>query len=304
MSHGLMFHHFFDDRHPQGQGAISAAEFRDILEHVGVDRILPASEWQERSLAGTLRDDAVCLTFDDALRCQMDVAKPVMDSLGLTGFWFVYSAVFEGQIGKLEAYRYFRTLKGVDDFYRSFDAVAANSQWSEEIASRLRTFDAASYMKEYTFFTSADRKFRFLRDDVLGPTRYEFLMDSMLEQEGFDAKSLAPLLWMDDDSLRELERDGNIVGLHSYSHPTAIERDAPDKQHEEYRKNRDHLKSVLRSAPTTVSHPSNSYNATTLEILKSLGVTLGFRADMKFGLSQLEQPREDHSHIMMEMGRR
>ncbi len=304
MSHGLMFHHFSDGRHPRGQGAISAREFKDILDYIGIDRILPALEWQDRSLAGTLPDDAVCLTFDDALRCQMDVAKPVMDSLGLTGFWFVYSAVFEGQIGKLETYRYFRTMKGVDDFYRSFDTAVSHSQWSEEINSSLKKFDENSYMKEYTFFTPADRKFRFLRDDALGPVRYEYLMDTMLEEEGFDAQSLAPLLWMNDESLRELERDGNIVGLHSYSHPTAIEREEPDRQREEYSKNRDHLKSVLRSAPTTVSHPSNSYNATTLEILASLGITLGFRADMKFGLSQLEQPREDHSHIMMTMGRR
>ena len=89
MPHGVMFHHFFDARHPAGQGAISAGQLADLIAFLGRDRILPAAEWQRQAEAGTLAPDALCLTFDDNLRCQYDVALPVLRDEGLTAFWFV-----------------------------------------------------------------------------------------------------------------------------------------------------------------------------------------------------------------------
>ena len=48
-----------------------------------------------------------------------------------------------------------------------------------------------------------------------------------------------------------------------------------------------------------MSHPCNSYNAATLSLLRELGITLGFRANMaKLGLSELEYPREDHANLV------
>src|SRR6266550_8962669 len=90
--HGIMFHHFWDERgkHPRGQGAISGDELRAMIQFLGRDRILPAREWMEKAAAGTLREGDLCLTFDDNLRCQWDVARPVLRELGTTAFWFVY----------------------------------------------------------------------------------------------------------------------------------------------------------------------------------------------------------------------
>ena len=46
-----------------------------------------------------------------------------------------------------------------------------------------------------------------------------------------------------------------------------------------------------------MSHPSNSYNLDTLKILKNLGITMGFCADMIPTRSNLEIPRQDSSII-------
>src|SRR5258708_17481 len=127
-AYGVMFHHFHDDWHPRVQGSISARELADLIEHVGRDSILPAEEWMRRAVQGALSDNDICLTFDDALRCQYDVALPVLRDLGLTAFWFVYSSVFEGNVESLEVYRYFRTTQFpcIDDFYEHvFEAVSA-----------------------------------------------------------------------------------------------------------------------------------------------------------------------------------
>src|SRR5580700_8086460 len=98
---GLMFHHFHGGVHPDVQGSISAAQFADILDFVGVKHILDPHEWCERATRGALGKLDLCITFDDSLRGQFDVALPVLESYGLKAFWFVYSSVFEGQFAPL-----------------------------------------------------------------------------------------------------------------------------------------------------------------------------------------------------------
>ena len=62
-----------------------------MLRFVGLRNILPADEWMARATSDRLDENDLCLTFDDALRCQYDVALPVLEKYGLTAFWFVYS---------------------------------------------------------------------------------------------------------------------------------------------------------------------------------------------------------------------
>ena len=63
--------------------------FANIIEQMGPERILPARQWMQCALTATLRPTDVCLTFDGGLRCQYDVAMPVLRFYGLTAFWFV-----------------------------------------------------------------------------------------------------------------------------------------------------------------------------------------------------------------------
>lgn len=114
----VMFHHFTDDVHPAGQGALDAVQLRAVLDRVGVERILRADEYLERVHADRLDPGSVCLTSDDNLRCQYDVALPVLTELGLTAFWFMYSSPLEGTVERLELYRYFRKV-AYDSWRRS-----------------------------------------------------------------------------------------------------------------------------------------------------------------------------------------
>lgn len=114
-----MVHHFYDENHCRGQGAISSQQFADIIDFLGRDRILPATEWMGRYKKKVLRDDELCITFDDVLLCQYDIALPVLEDYSLTAFWFVYSSILADGIEMLEMYRKFRTMcfEDVEDFY-------------------------------------------------------------------------------------------------------------------------------------------------------------------------------------------
>jgi len=300
-----MFHHFHDANHPPGQGSISADEFRSMLEFLGTQNFLPAAEWLKRAQTNSLKKNDLCLTFDDNLLCQFDIAYPVMKSFKLTGFWFVYSSVLKGNLERMEIYRLFRSTRfpDMESFYDAFFATVDQSSHGAKVRDALKTFHPAEYLKETPFYTDGDKRFRFVRDRVLGDADYKKIMDLMLEQAGFDMKAAAQKLWMSSAQLKQLHREGHIIGLHGYSHPMQMGELEPDLQEEEYRHNFEDLKNLTGEAPSAMSHPCNSYSADTLKILERLGIRVGFRANMADvpNRSTLEWPREDHANVLKAM---
>lgn len=310
--HGIMFHHFHDHRgstelaevHPRGQGAICAAELDALIRHVGRDRILPAQDWQARAAAGVLRPGDLCLTFDDNLRCQFDVALPVLRHHGITAFWFVYTSVLQGHLERLELYRLFRTLyyPTINQFYDAFFVTLDSGPDGAQVREKLRAFNPANHLREFPFYTTQDRTFRYVRDEVLGERRYNDAMDRMMTAAGADPEELARGLWMDETSLRTLASEGHVIGLHSHTHPTRLGELSPDEQQSQYATNHAVLTKILGTKPTAMSHPCNSYSPATAAILQSLGIRLGFRANMaQVNHGPLEFPREDHANLVKRM---
>ncbi len=299
-----MFHHFHGGSHSASQGSIDAQTFADLIEYVERGRILPAHEWLGRAESDSLRDEDVCLTFDDALSCQYDVALPVMRDLGLTGFWFVHTSMLDGEYSRLEVYRKFREtcFDSLIQYYGAFEEQARNTVGCQTVSNALDQLDIGTYLSEYPFYTPADRRFRFLRNEILGEARYTQIMDEMIELFGQSIESLGKDLWIDADQIRSLSEGGHPIGLHSHTHPVAVAELPPDRQRWEYKTNAQRLRTVTGSSPRVMAHPCNSYNTETLEILEEIGIAVGFRANMvEDDWSRLECPREDHSNIVREM---
>jgi peptidoglycan/xylan/chitin deacetylase (PgdA/CDA1 family) len=302
VAHGIMFHHFHDAAHPRGQGAMSADDLDRMIGFLGRDRILPAREWQRRAEAGTLGPGDLCLTFDDNLRCQLDVAVPVLRHHGLTAFWFVYTSVLQGRVERLEVYRLFRTLHfaSTEAFYDAFTAEVLAGPEGERVRRALAGFSPADHLRDFPFYTDADRTFRFVRDDVLGPSRYDDVMDRLMS--AVDVAAMARGLWMDGPALRQLHAEGHVVGLHSHTHPTRLGELPAEGQRAEYAANQAVLTDLLGERPTTMSHPCNSYSPETEAVLASLGVRVGFRSNMaRTPGGPLEHPREDHANLLARM---
>ena len=86
--HGIMFHHFHDGKkHLKGQGSITKDEFYKILNFIGIKNILNADIFFEKSKNNKLKDNEVCITFDDSVKCQIDIALPVLEDLKIKSFF-------------------------------------------------------------------------------------------------------------------------------------------------------------------------------------------------------------------------
>lgn len=305
-AHGIMCHHFHDnDKHIIGQGSISAQTFSDMLDFYAKDHhILSAEEFLLKSEANTLSPDDVCLTFDDGLLCQYDVAFPVMKEKGLTAFWFVYTSTLDGVMERLEIYRHFRSsmFSDIDDFYDAFFKIVSENDAGA--MDSMTFYRPDEYLKDFPFYTPNDKRFRYLRDEVLGEGRYNEIMESMLREYQYDIEGNAKLLWLNAEHIRDLYQHGNVIGLHSYSHPTVMEKKDYPEQSREYTTNKNQLESIINDEIVSVSYPSNSYNADTLRCMRELGIKIGFRANMAdICLEELryEYPREDHANIIKSM---
>jgi peptidoglycan/xylan/chitin deacetylase (PgdA/CDA1 family) len=301
-----MFHHFHGAGHGPSQGSIAADTLAAIVEHYAErHHLLDAAEYLARARAGRLEPGDVCLTFDDSLLCQYQVALPVLERLGLTAFWFVYSSVVVGNVEILEVYRRFRTeyFPGIDAFYQAFFEAVGQSSHAARVNRLLPRYSPSSYLVEFPFYTDNDRRFRYVRDVALGKAGYDEVMSAMMAASGTSPRALAEGLWMDREQLRDLHHRDHVLGLHSHTHPTTLAGLPLAEQYREYAENRQILEDITGHPPETMSHPCNSYSPATLALLGSLGVTLGFRSNMcPLPPSPLEHPREDHANIVKRLG--
>jgi peptidoglycan/xylan/chitin deacetylase (PgdA/CDA1 family) len=304
--HGLMFHrfHLFGAR-PLGQGSITEVEFEKILHNVGVDRILTPCEWLEKMEEGSLENQDICLTFDDGLQSQVDVALPILDRYGLKAFWFVFSSVFEGGVNKNEIYNCFATseFESFDSFVGSF---LSRLSLPGKIFFQNPYLDYFSKIKaKHPFYSENDLKYRFVRNHFLPKDQFEKEVDKMIADKGKSILEIADKIWMKNEKIHRLHSEGHTIGLHSYYHPFILADLPEDEQKLEYSKNLQHVTSVIKDSVTSMSHPLNSYGPETLDILMSLNISCGFRSDMEYinpaennRRLNLQLPREDSINLI------
>ena len=311
--HGIMFHHFHDDGiHIKGQGSISKEDFYKMINFIGRNNILDADIFFEKFKNNKLKENEVCLTFDDTIKCQIDIALPVLEELKIKSFFFVYTSMFEGRPDNLEVFRYFRMnfFDNVDEFYNNFYKV---------LDKDLRNFFDTNNEKikstkvKFPPYSIEDIKFRLVRDVFLTKSHYEETMFLMMKEKQFHFKEFYPRLFFNSNDLKKLNSLGHLIGLHSHNHPTLLEKLTYDEQKNEYEQCLSSISRILDKPKNEIkymSHPCGSYNNDTLKILKELGIELGFKQIMaiepekgmkKINNSFLEIARQDHAEIFKRM---
>ena len=311
--HGIMFHHFHnDDIHIKSQGSIDKDDFYRMINFIGRNNILDADVFFEKFKNNKLKQNEVCLTFDDSLKCQVDAALPVLQELKIKSFFFVYTSIFEEKPDNLEIFRYFRTsfFKSIEEFYENFYKI---------LDKDLKLFFENNLNKikdkkiKHPYASLEDIKFRLVRDFFLTKNEYEKTMFLMFKEKKFDYKNFSKKLFFQKTDLESLNNLGHLIGLHSHSHHTALEKLNYEEQKNEYEKCMSLISSILVKPKNEIkfmSHPCGSYNKDTLEILKTLGIELGFKPIMtvepekgmkKINNSFLEIARQNHTEIYKKM---
>ena len=311
--HGIMFHHFHDEGiHTKGQGSIDKDDFYKMINFIGRNNILDADIFYEKFKNNKLKNNEVCLTFDDALKCQIDIALPVLEDLQIKSFFFAYTSMFQGKVDNLEFFRYFRMnyFENVDEFYNNFYKVLSYDLNSFFEKNR---FIIEQTKIRFPHYSISDIKFRLVRNNFLTKSQYEEIMFLMFKEKQFNPYDFSKKLFFEKSDLQTLNNLGHLIGLHSHNHPTQIEKLSYDEQKNEYVKCLSLISDILNKPKNEIksmSHPCGSYNQDTLQILKNSGIELGFKQIMtiepekgmkKVNNSFLEVARQDHADILRRM---
>jgi len=311
--HGIMLHHFHDDKmHTRGQGSISKDDFYKLIKFIGRENILDADIFFEKFKKNKLKENEVCLTFDDGIKSQIDVALPVLEDLKIKSFFFVYTSLFNGKPDNLEIFRYFRMnyFKDINNFYINFYKVLNKNL--NDFFNQNQTKIKNTKIK-FPFYSIEDIKFRLVRDVFLNKTAYEKIMFLLINEKKFEPEKFYSNLFFNSEDLKNLNKLGHLVGLHSHNHPTQLETMSYKKQKQEYKKNISIISKIINKPPNEIkwmSHPCGSYNNNTLQILKEIGIELGFKQIMTIETEKgmktinnsfLEIARQDHVKILKMM---
>ena len=305
ISHGIMFHHFHSSKHNKSQGSISKKDLEDIIDYLSKSfNILNAEDYTRKAYHKILNTNDICLTFDDALLCQYDIALPVLEKKGIQAYFFVYTSIFSDKPDNLEIFRYFRNnyYNKIDDFYENF----FNLFYKENphlFKKSLQFVKKSKYLESFKFYSFNDRFYRYLRDNVLKKELFENYMFKLITQKNTRIEEITPQLWINKKQLLNIKNKNHSIGLHSHNHPTMIHRYSYNRQKKEYDTNYSYILKNLSYEPISVSHPCGNYNEITLDILKNKGIKIGFRSNMDKldNITNLEIPREDHINILKEI---
>ena len=308
-SHGIMFHHFHDNlKHKKTQGSITAKKFEDIINYIGPENIISPNEFKKNILNKKVNKKKVCFTFDDAIKCQFDIARPIMDKYNIKAFFFIYTSIFDGKPDLLEIYRYFRVnyYKNINKFYYDF---FSEIKYDLKFYFKIYENEIKEMKNKFPFYSILDIKFRIIRDSYLKNSEYVRIMSNMMKRKGFNYKKFFNKIFLQKKDVTKLYKEGHTIGLHSHTHPTKIEEMNYQEQLKEYSDNLIRLK-LISGDPLididTMSHPCGSYNLDSLLALKNLKIKLGFKQIMtveknknmkRINNSSLEIARMDHALI-------
>ena len=305
-----MFHHFHDDNiHKKSPGSYSKDDFYKAIKFIGRENILGANDFHTRLKENKLKDKNICLTFDDGIKSQYDVALPVLEDLKIKSFFFIPTSIFTLDPDLLEIYRYFRVnyFNDIDLFYNDFYKLL-DKDLSTFFNENKKIIQIRKDKKN--FYSINDIKFRLVRDKFLSKIDYKKIMFLMFKEKKFKPEDHFNNVYMNKLDVKKINECGHLIGLHTHSHPFLLENLSGGEQKKEYEKNISTLSEILNKEENKInsmSHPAGSYSPDTLKILQGLKIEIGFKNVMnieidksmkKINNSPLEIARQDSGALL------
>ena len=306
-NHGLMFHHFHDNGiHKKFQGSISKSQFEKIIKFIGRKNIIDAKEFIDE-VNNKKNKNKVCITFDDGLLSQYDIALPILNKYKIKAFFFPHTSIFTNSVDYLETYRYFRTnyFNNINNFYASFFQIS-KLNINKILSQKTFVNEIKRIKKKAPFYSQNDIKFRIIRNNVLSTDDYNRIMKRMFIEKKFKPSSIKKLLFLKKKNIRSLVKNGHVIGLHSHTHPYRIENLKLKDQKKEYLKNINQISKISDFKKTTyrsLAHPSGSFDIKLFPFFKKQKIKIAFRHIMtgdgkKINRNIYEIARQDHSNIL------
>ena len=180
-----MFHQFHDTKfYKASDGSISANDLYDLIKFIGRKNIINADSFVQKKLENKLKNNELCFTFDDGLKCQLKIALPVLEDLRIKSFFFVNTSIFEGKPDFLELTRFFRVnyFKNKKQFYDLFFELI-NGDYLSFLKKNSKIIEKKKTI--YPFYSTRDLEFRLIRDRFFNQDQFKKIIFKMFKIKNF-----------------------------------------------------------------------------------------------------------------------
>ena len=287
---GIMFHHFHaEGSKPSFKGSISQKDLEKIINKIRIENIIGPREFIENIEKNKI-ENKCCITFDDGLKSQYNVALPVLKKYNIKAFWFIYTSIFDASTPDNEVFKFIfnKLYPNFSLFLNDFKNIL-----KKKFPKKKFKFDG-NYDNHIKFFSTNEREYRYLRDKILNKNEFNTIMTEILSKNKVNLSSLKKKIFLSKTEIKSLNHSGHYIGLHSHSHPTNMTKLKFKEQKKDYEKCLKKLSVLTKYKSKCMSHPNNFYNKNTLTALRELGVEVGFHSqDFNKKRSNLEIPRVD-----------
>lgn len=249
----LLYHRVLGEPDPLAPELLDSAGFdRHISCLSQVFRILSLDDALRRLRHGTLPPRALCITFDDGYRDNIDVAIPVLQRHDAVATFFVSTGFLGG--GRMLYDTVVETVRRLPANLYELEWIGLGRRAIGDIESR-RTF-IAEFMRRIQRLSFEERA-------------------EACERLAFGVQSALPTdLMMTLEHVRALPALRMSVGAHTHDHPILAHIDAREASAQIVR-SRDVLAGVLGSEPTLFAYPSGKpdidYSSAHVEMVKRAG---------------------------------
>ena len=283
-------YHYVVERPPDQPRAIfpvTTASLAAQIELLGADFTFVSRDQLLGAVAGRreLPERACLLTFDDGLRCQVELALPVLERLGAPAVFFVPGApLAERRVLAVHKLHALRERLPEDEFEVRLDAAlaAAGAEPPAVAVEHAR--------RHYRYDTPSAARVKYLLNMALPRRVRDEVVESLFAAE-FAEQVFAEQLYADRNQIAELERDHRAIGSHSYAHEplTAL---SDDELPRDLRRAREFLAEVTGSPPLALSYPYGTASTVDRRVAaaaRGAGFVAGFTMERRMN-ETLDEP--------------
>jgi len=211
------------------------------------------------------------VTFDDGLKEQFELAKPILDKLKIPALFFVNSVNFiKKEVSLVHKIHLLRSQVNSENLLNRMKEL--NMGVNLEITYQ----EKEKAILHYNYDDEPSACFKYILNFKLSIDRQSKLVNSLFGQL-FDEKEVVEELYMTEKQIKALALEG-MLGNHTHSH-LALGLLKPSSIKEEIEKTKIYLEHLTDTIVSTVSYPYGSDEACAdpvPQIAKELGHSLGF----------------------------
>ncbi len=278
----IMFHDFHhNNSKPNTQGSVNQDYIYKLIKYLGNKNILSPEDYISKYNNNKLDKNHLCLTFDDGLKSQLNIAFPILNDFKIKSFFFIPSTYILNKNKVLESYKYFymNYYSNISFYYEDFFYELYKYFDKKKLNILLKSYHykILNIIKLKSFYSYQDIQFRIIRNSIISDVLFSKINKKLFKKKNFDYSKINKNKYLNEKDLKLIAKE-NKIGLHSYSHFFNLRKCSYISQYNEYKKNKKHLSSIINNQIiNSLSYPSGIYNHQSVKILKKLKINFAFR---------------------------